>query len=178
VRKRGVLGWERRGGSAAEKGEFWASFWAASRGQSQAILCSKGRPNSGQLQQLLAGLFLGILGRGKEAESGPNSTSSSRQFLDRPYRPYLGYTYRLVRTVQNLAGPYSHQLGEFAEGRKCILLGNFSKKFHLVCCCNLLSRAEIKPPLCWFSPHWGFQGTSCVVHFMCVISVYASAVKI
>jgi hypothetical protein len=34
VKERGVLGWERRGGSAAEKGEFWASSWADSRGRS------------------------------------------------------------------------------------------------------------------------------------------------
>jgi hypothetical protein len=101
VGERGVLGWERKGGSVAKKGEFWASFWAASRGQSQDILCSKGRPNSGQLQQLLASYFLGMLGRGKEVESGPNSTSSNRQFLDRSYWPYLGCT----QAVQ--AGPYS-----------------------------------------------------------------------
>jgi hypothetical protein len=49
-RKR-VLGQEKKREQLRQRGRVLGQIWAASRGHTWAVLCSKGRPNSGHIQQ-------------------------------------------------------------------------------------------------------------------------------
>jgi hypothetical protein len=49
------------------------------------------------------------------------------------------------------------------------------RKFCLYCCCNIYIKSPIKPLLCWFSLHWGFQGISGVLLFYVLGFYFASA---
>jgi hypothetical protein len=69
-----VLGQEKKREQLRQRGWVMGQIWAASIGHAWDVLCSKGRPNSGHIQQLSRGQFQGAFSK-EEAKSEPNLLS-------------------------------------------------------------------------------------------------------
>jgi hypothetical protein len=165
-----VLGQEKKREQLKQEGKFKANFgkpaeailgpyWSAKKGHFRTAASReeqiKFRPSFLSQRRL----FAGRTSTNKQVVQQAESVQVHGLYLGRTDRPYW----------PEFVGSYSQQLGDFLLRNVNIFAGKFVRVFSLLYCCNYSPECPIKSPLSWFSPHWGFQGTSGVVLFLCFV---------